>query len=218
MSEEIEELQEVIREARTAELVSLVSPVPGLTHTFRDDVDTAAREIFLCGEIVEASGAWFLQSLRFFEKNGEGPVKIWINSPGGDVSTEFAIHDAIRTSTLEIWTIGVGEVASAAGLLLACGTRRFVTESTVFMAHEPKGYGGDNGIGLRAAKDRRAWEDWQHEHWAELMGRYCKGGKTAWKQRVEKGGEFWLLGGAAIIGAGIADELWTARTAKEGSR
>lgn len=178
-----------------------------LTYALSHEVDVEGRTIYLVGELDESSGGIFLQMLRFLERRSSDPVTVWISSPGGDVTSEFAVHDAIRSSKVPVTTVGIGEVASAAGLILACGHRRFVTESTVFMAHEPK-ITGEEGVGLRAAKDRRVWEDWQHEHWATLMGRYCKGGKAFWRRAVEKGGEYWLIGGEAIVEAGVVDAIY----------
>lgn len=194
--------------AETASLVeSLIGPATDASLVLRDDVDLDAREIFLNGEIEDESGGWFLKLMRVFaRRDPKAPVTVWIDSPGGDVASEFAIHDAIRTAPFRVTTVGIGEVASAAGLILACGHRRLVTESTVFMAHEPR-VTTESELGLRAAKDRREWEDWQHEHWATLMARYAKGGKSTWRARVEKGGEYWLMGGQAIVDEGIADAV-----------
>lgn len=192
--------------------IYLTSGLPPIAHVLRDDVDVEGRTIYIAGEMEEECGAWFQKVLRFLERAGSDPVTVWINSPGGDVTSEFAIHDAIRSSSCEVVTVGAGEVASAAGLVLACGHRRYVTESTVFMAHEPRGY-GDAELGLRAAKDRRKWEDWQHDYWAELMGRYTTGDAAFWKRVTSKGGEYWLLGGAAIVEAKLADGLYPPRGA-----
>lgn len=199
---------DLIRE--TAAVTSLItSPLPELAHIHRDDVDPVSRDVYLGGEIEADDGTAVLQTLRYLERTGTAPVRVWINSPGGDVMAMFVMHDAIRASNVPVYTIGCGEVASAAGLILACGHRRFVTESTVFMTHETKLLYDEEGVGLRAARDRRAYEDWQHEYWAELMGRYAKGGKAFWRSKVERGGEHWLLGGQAIVEAGIADAIWT---------
>lgn len=182
-------------------------PMPELTHILRDGVDVRGRNIYICGEIEEGEGGDFLQAVVHMEQQSKEPIFVWISSPGGDVSAEFVMHDVIRTASVKIVTIGIGEVSSAAGLILACGHKRYVTESTVFMAHEPK-MGDENvGIGLRSAKNRRPWEDWTQEHWAELMSRYCKGSKAFWKGAVEKRGEYWLIGGAAIVEAEVADEI-----------
>ncbi len=187
-------------------------PLPESAHIVRDGFDRVAREIYLFGEIEEGDGGIVFQYLQILQRDdAQKPIHVYINSPGGDVSAEFAIHDAIRLCEADVITVGIGEVASAAGLILVCGKERYVTPSTVFMAHEVKMGTENAGIGLRAATDRRKWEDWQHEHWAELMGTYCKGSASHWKKVVERGGEYWLLGGKEIVEAGIVDGIWKGR-------
>lgn len=203
-----EELLSGIREVQPE--YQAIQPAPELAHILKLDVDVKGRDIYLVGEISDMSGGEFVETLRYLERVSTDPVRLWISSPGGDVMSAFAINDAIRGSRVRVDTVGTGEVASAAGLLLACGKRRYVTPSCCFMAHESR-FSGESDLGMAASKDRRKWEDWQHDHFADLMGTYAKGGKTFWKKVVEKGGEHWLLGGAAIVEAGVADAIWTGR-------
>ena len=196
---------------RIATQVALVTlPLPELAHIRRDGVDVEGRDIYLFGEITENDGGEFAQTIRYLERISTDPVRVWISSPGGDTGSEFMIHDAIRACLRDVYTIGIGEVASAALLILVCGHRRFVTESTVAMAHQAR-VSGEKGIGLRAAQDRRAWEDWTQSHWVDLMARYVRGGRSFWKNAVDKGGEHWRIGGQAIVDAGMADALWNPR-------
>jgi ATP-dependent Clp protease protease subunit len=185
-----------------------VAAATGLTAVNRDEVDVDRRRIYMLGEIEDDTGGWFSKILHYLQaKDAEAPVELWINSPGGDVESMFAIHDLIQQSKCPIELHGFGEVSSAAVLLLACGTpgKRFVSENCCLMAHEFFGVGAAHTLGMRAAKDRRKWEDWITVRWQELMGRYAKGGKAHWRRVTEKGGEYWLLGGQEIVEAGVAD-------------
>ena len=67
------------------------------------------------------------------------PIRLYINSPGGDVTEGFALIDAMEISKTPIWTINVGEACSMAFLIGITGTRRFSLKSSTFMMHEPSG-------------------------------------------------------------------------------
>jgi hypothetical protein len=75
------------------------------------------------------------------------------------------------------------------------------------MWHESRG--GDAELTESEEKARREWKDWTGEYWRGLMGRYVKGKSTKfWWNITNKAREHWLLGGPAIIEAGIADALY----------
>jgi ATP-dependent Clp protease protease subunit len=182
-------------------------PAPALRHINRLAVDVHERIVYL-GEIEEGDGEWFAQAVNHLD-GVPGPlrtIEVWLNTPGGDVTAMFAIHDIIRSHP-NIRIHAYGQVCSAGVLLLACGHRRAVTESCVLMSHENRLGGDEEGLGLRAAKDRRKYEDWQHAWWCELMARYTPKDSAWWKRTTERQGEYWLLGGAAIVEAGLADEV-----------
>jgi ATP-dependent protease ClpP protease subunit len=174
-------------------------PAPRLAHIINLGIDWDNRVIHV-EEIGPDDGTWFWTVLEAM--GNELQVEVHINSPGGDVDSMFAIHDAIRRHG-NVKTIGYGQVCSAAVLVLACGHERSVTESTILMSHESVSSPGE--LGYRAAKDRRKVDDWQHTYWNQLMARYTPHDEAWWKRKTEKTAEFWLLGGREIVDAGIAD-------------
>ena len=54
------------------------------------------RSLFLCGEINKESADKLIKDLVVLEAEGNDPVRIFINSPGGDVDAGFAIYDMVR--------------------------------------------------------------------------------------------------------------------------
>ena len=105
------------------------------------------RRIFLTGEIDSELANSLLSQLMFLEEEGEEPVDIFINSPGGEVNAGLLIYDAIQASKLPINLICAGEAASMAAIILAGGQkgRRFILEHSKIMIHEPllaNGLGG----------------------------------------------------------------------------
>lgn len=172
---------------------------PMLSHVINLGVDWEHRTIHLTEVIEDVSGSWFWTVL---EHMGPDPVQVHLCTPGGDEVAMFAIHDAIRRHG-NVNVIAYGQVCSAGVLILAAGHRRGVTPSTILMSHESTSASGE--LGYRAAKDRRKVDDWFHEYWCELMGRYTPNDAKWWKQTTERKAEYWLLGGEAIVAAGIAD-------------
>ncbi len=64
------------------------------------------------------------------------PIKIFINSDGGSVDTVLHIIDMIGLSKTPVYTIGMGRVYSAGGLLLMAGHKRYVFQHTSCLIHD----------------------------------------------------------------------------------
>jgi ATP-dependent Clp protease protease subunit len=70
------------------------------------------------------------------KKSQRDPIKLIVNSPGGDVYHGFALVDVISNSTTPIYTICHGHAMSAALVVYAAGHRRFASQRATFMYHE----------------------------------------------------------------------------------
>jgi ATP-dependent Clp protease protease subunit len=68
-------------------------------------------------------------------------VSLYINSPGGDVTALFAIHDTMQYIAPDVATICVGQAASAAAVLLAAGApgKRYALPNARVLVHQPHG-------------------------------------------------------------------------------
>lgn len=174
-------------------------PAPRMSHVMNLGLDPERRIIYLDGAIEEHTGPWFWAALS---QMGPGDVEVHLNTPGGDEVSMFAIHDAIRWHG-KVTVVAYGQICSAGVLILACAQHRVVAPSAILMSHESTTTQGE--LGYRAAKDRRKVDDWFHEYWFELMARYTPNDAKWWKTITERKAEYWLLGGDAIVAAGIAD-------------
>lgn len=179
----------------------LLDKAPRIAHELNLGIDWGRRIIQLNGTIEDETGPWLWQLLEHFDGHA---VHIHMNTPGGDVGAMYSIHDAIRRHG-NVTVLAFGECCSAGVLILACAQKRFVTESLIWMSHETTGSPGE--LGYRASKDRRKVDDFQHMYWAELMARYTPQDEAWWRRKTEKQAEYWLLGGAAIVEAGVADAV-----------
>jgi ATP-dependent Clp protease protease subunit len=100
------------------------------------------RIIFLGEPIDDAVANTLIAQLLFLDaENSKEDVKIYINSPGGSVTSAMAMYDTIQHIKADVATICVGQAASAAAVLLASGTKgkRFALPNARIMIHQVMG-------------------------------------------------------------------------------
>ena len=97
------------------------------------------RSILLSGEVNKALAERVVRSLLVLEATSSDPIKVFIDSPGGDVDAGYAIFDMIRFVNAPVWTIGMGLVASAGALILlaAPADRRVGLPNSHYLIHQP---------------------------------------------------------------------------------
>ncbi len=103
------------------------------------------RKIFLWGEIDDNSAKHVVERLLYLEMVDPGKeIQMIINSPGGFVTSGFAIYDAMKSISSPVSTICTGLAASMGSILLSAGTkgRRFVLPHARVMIHQPSGGAG----------------------------------------------------------------------------
>ncbi|MDR3115780.1 MAG: ATP-dependent Clp protease proteolytic subunit [Treponema sp.] len=97
------------------------------------------RTILLSGEIKKDLAERTIRQLLLLEDMGEEPIRIFIDSPGGDADAGFAIFDMIRFIKPPVWTIGMGLVASAAAIIQLASpqNRRVGLPNSHYLIHQP---------------------------------------------------------------------------------
>ena len=97
------------------------------------------RSIMLTGEITKESADQVIRNLLVMESEGNDPITIYINSPGGDVDGGFAIYDMIRFISSPVRTVGIGLVASAAVIVLLAAEKehRYGFANSTYLIHQP---------------------------------------------------------------------------------
>lgn len=103
------------------------------------------RIIILSGEIDDKQADLVVSELLYLDSLNSNDICIYINSPGGSITSGMAIYDAINFVKSDVCTIGMGICASMAAFILSSGTKkkRFVLPNTEVMIHQP--LGGVNG-------------------------------------------------------------------------
>ena len=79
---------------------------------------------------------FLLETSEIIEKAEPKPLKIFINSNGGDVFAAIPIIDAIKNCSIPIYTYIEGMAASAASLISMVGHKRFITKNSFMLIHE----------------------------------------------------------------------------------
>ena len=97
------------------------------------------RNILLSGEINKSLGERIIRQLILLEDQGDDPIKVFIDSPGGDADAGFAIFDMMRFIKPEVIVIGMGLVASAAAIILLAAPkeRRIALPNSHYLIHQP---------------------------------------------------------------------------------
>ena len=100
------------------------------------------RIIFIPGPIDDTMSTLIVAQLLFLEaENPKKEIAMYINSPGGVVTSGLAIYDTMQFIRSPISTLCVGQAASMGSLLLAAGTSgmRFALPNARIMLHQPSG-------------------------------------------------------------------------------
>jgi ATP-dependent Clp protease protease subunit len=97
------------------------------------------RTIILAGEINKDLAEKTIKQLLVLEDASSEPVRIFIDSPGGDADAGYAIFDMIRFINPPVWTIGMGLVASAAAIIQLASPkeRRVGLPNSHYLIHQP---------------------------------------------------------------------------------
>lgn len=100
------------------------------------------RIIFLTGQIYDEMASLICAQLLFLESEDPGKdICMYINSPGGVVTSALSILDTMRYVKCDVSTLCIGQACSAGSLLLCSGTKgkRYILPNARVMVHQPSG-------------------------------------------------------------------------------
>ncbi len=100
------------------------------------------RIIMLSGEINDGVASSIVAQLLFLEaEDPEKDIYLYINSPGGVITSGFSIYDTMNYIKPDICTICIGQAASMGAFLLSCGEKgkRYALPNARVMIHQPLG-------------------------------------------------------------------------------
>ena len=99
------------------------------------------RKVFLWGQVDDDSAKHVVDRLMYLDALGAEDITLYINSPGGHVTSGFAIYDCIKSLKSEVSTVCTGFAASMGSLILSAGQKgkRFIQPHARVMIHQPRG-------------------------------------------------------------------------------
>ena len=104
-----------------------------------NDIVLKTRSILISGEIDKKMAEKVVSQLLMLEAENDDPIKVFIDSPGGDVDSAYAIFDMIRFVKPKVTMIAMGLAASAGALILLAGSKeeRFGFPNSHYLIHQP---------------------------------------------------------------------------------
>ncbi|APY10597.1 ATP-dependent Clp protease proteolytic subunit [Seonamhaeicola sp. S2-3] len=99
------------------------------------------RKVFLWGQVDDDSAKHVIDRLMYLDALSADDIHLYINSPGGYVTSGFAIYDCIKSLNSNVSTICTGFAASMGSIILSAGTKgkRFIQPHARVMIHQPSG-------------------------------------------------------------------------------
>jgi ATP-dependent Clp protease, protease subunit len=151
------------------------------------------------------------QLLHLESEEPDKDINIYINSPGGDITSLFAVYDTMQYIKPDVSTIVMGQAASAAAVLLAAGTRgkRYALPHSRVLIHQPHGQAGGQAVDIEIqAKEilryRQLLDELLAEHTTQPLEKVKKDTDRDFIMTAEQAKEY-----------GIIDEVITSRKLAE---
>jgi len=173
------------------------------------------RVVFIVGPVEDHMANLVVAQLLYLEsENPDKDIHLYINSPGGAVTSGLSIYDTMQFVNSDISTICVGQAASMGALLLAGGTngKRFALPHSRIMVHQPsagfQGQATDISIHANEVLELK-------RRLNEIMAKHCD--KTA--ERIEKDLERDnFMSAESAVKYGLIDTVLAQRNEMKGSK
>ncbi len=173
------------------------------------------RIIFVTGPIEDTVASLITAQLLFLEaENPKKEIAMYINSPGGLVTSGLAIYDTMQYIRPSIQTLCVGQAASAASLLLCAGAKgqRYSLPNSRILVHQPSAsYRGQATEIARHAQEIVKLKRRLNEIYAKHTGQSVEAVEKALDRDTYMTAE-------EARGFGLIDEVYSRRPAQDGEK
>ncbi len=114
------------------------------------------RIILLTGEIDDNVANSIVAQLLYLDSINNDDINIYINSPGGAITSGMAIYDTMNFIKSDVSTICIGMAASMASIILSSGKKgkRFILQNADVMIHQPLGGAQGQATEIKIAAER----------------------------------------------------------------
>jgi ATP-dependent Clp protease protease subunit len=166
------------------------------------------RIVFLGTPIDDNVGNLIMAQLLHLEsEDPEKDINLYINSPGGDITSLFAIYDTMQYIKPDVSTIVMGQAASAAAVLVLAGTRgkRYALPHSRILLHQPHGGAEGQAVDIEIqAKEITRYRKLLEELIAQHTGQPLE-------KVVKDTDRDFILTAAEAVEYGVVDEVITSR-------
>lgn len=164
-----------------------------------------SRKIFLTTAIEDKVADDIVQKIIYLDSLNHEPIYLFINSPGGVISSGMAILDVMEAVESEIITIVIGQAASMAAVILACGDKRYAWPKSRTMIHQPLISGSFQGTAIEIETEAKEISRMKEELNTILSQ---KTGKSIEQVTKDTDRDFWMTSEDALS-YGMVDEIKT---------
>ena len=114
------------------------------------------RIIIVSGEINDTLSEIIVSELLYLDSINHDDISIYINSPGGSITSGMAIYDTMNFIKSDVSTICIGIAASMAAFLLSSGKKgkRYILPNAEVMIHQPLGGASGQATEIKIAAER----------------------------------------------------------------
>ena len=166
------------------------------------------RIVFLGTPIDDAVGNLIMAQLLHLEsEDPDKDINLYVNSPGGDITSLFAIYDTMQYNKPDVSTICMGQAASAAAVLVLAGTKgkRYALPHSRILLHQPHGGAQGQAVDIEIqAKEITRYRKLLEELIAEHTGQPL--------EKVSKDTDRdYILTADEAVEYGVVDEVITSR-------
>ena len=173
------------------------------TQDLIDNKLLGERKIFLWGQVDDKSAKHVIDRLIYLDALEVKDIHLYINSPGGYVTSGFAIYDCMKSLKSEVSTICTGFAASMGSIILSAGEKgkRFIQPHARVMIHQPSGgaRGPASDIEITAKEILLT-----KELSAQILANNC--GQTLEKVMKDFNRDHWM-GAKESVAYGIVDKI-----------
>jgi ATP-dependent Clp protease protease subunit len=172
------------------------------------------RIVFVTGEVEDHMASIIVAQLLFLEsENPSKDISMYINSPGGVVTSGFAIHDTMQYIKPKVSTVCIGQACSMGSFLLASGEpgMRIALPQARIMIHQPSG--GARGMASDIeiqAKEIMRLKDTMHNLYSKYTGKSVEAVTEAMDR------DTWLSAQEALE-FGLVDKVFETRPEGDGA-
>lgn len=179
-------------------------PNPDLLTYYKDEKD---RVLWIEGEIGDGLFEYSKMILRYNMEDKDipveerKPIKIFINSPGGDLDSTLAFIGLMNISKTPVWTIDACWAYSAAGLILMAGHKRYALPNTECLIHSGSGQLGGS---YEQTKEQMKNYNYLVEKMRDFILSKTKIDQKLFKKNSQKD---WYIYDDEMLNLGIVDEI-----------